>query len=91
LRGNADVDRRSSTARPSVVISVAGLNPSSVEPLGGAGAVLRGVAAHLGGRLLDQEQADAGASPSAPDSARRHDEGVGLVTGRHHGLAAVTV
>jgi hypothetical protein len=56
--------------------------------VGGPGAVLGRVAAHGGGGRFDDEQADAGVVVIGTAQARRHDESIGFVAGRHHMLAA---
>jgi hypothetical protein len=61
---------------------------ASQHQVGSAGAVLRRVGADRHGTAFDQEQADAGFVAVGPGQACRHDEGVGLVSGRHHRLAA---
>jgi hypothetical protein len=49
---------------------------------------LRRIGGDRGRGALDQEQADARFGIVGPLQARRHDEGVGLIAGRHHALAA---
>ncbi len=80
---------RSRVARPSAVISVAGV-AFSVE-LGSARAVLCRVSAHAQtlGTFFDDEQRDALRIGVGARGARGHDERIGLVAGRHDALRAV--